>query len=140
MLIDLHSSHKCDNEKQEFQNISKRQLTKLAMNLTRLCHCYCSNIRSAFCYCANADFQIVSDTTKLILQQVQMSATKIIFPDMQYPTRLAMMKLCPLSNSILKQSEAHFRNIATDNTHPLYKHITFPTPRRSSRFHTVLGL
>ena len=57
-----------------------------------------------------------------------------------YPTRLVMLELCPLvSDFILNQSESHFRKIASDNTHPLYKRITFNTSRRSSRCHTVLG-
>ena len=107
------------------------------MNSTGLCNFYCSNIRSALCYGASAYFQFLSDTTKLKLEQVQMSATKIIFPDVPYPTRLAMLELCPLSDFILNQSESHFRKIATDNTHPLYKRITFNTSRRSSRCHTV---
>ena len=114
-----------------------RQLKKLGMNSTGLCNFYCSNIRSALCYGASAYFQFLSDTTKLKLEQVQMSATKIIFPDVPYPTRLAMLELCPLSDFILNQSESHFRKIATDNTHPLYKRITFNTSRRSSRCHTV---
>ena len=64
-------------------------------------------------------FQLWSDTTKLTVDQVQMSATKIIFIYVLYSTRLAMMELCPLSCFILNRSESHFTKIATDNTHPL---------------------
>ena len=80
---------------------------------------------------------LIFNKTKLKLEQVQMSATKIIFPDVPYANRLAMLVLCPLSDFIFNQSESHFRMLATDNTHPLYKHITFNTSRRSSRCHTV---
>ena len=60
-----------------------------------------------------------------------MSATKIIFPDVSYPTRLAVLELCPRSDFILNQSESHIREIATDNW------ITFNTSRQSSRCHIV---
>ena len=100
---------------------------------------YCPNIRSKLCYGARAYFQSLSDTTKLKLEQAQMSATKIIFLDVPYPIRLAMSELCPLtlSDFILNHSESYFRMIATDNTHPHYGRITFNTSRRSSRSNTV---
>ena len=110
---------------------------------------YCPNIRSKLCYGARAYFQSLSDTTKLKLEQAQMSATKIIFLDVPYTTvgygtsrkitRLAMLELCPLtlSDFILNHSESYFRMIATDNTHPHYGRITFNTSRRSSRSNTV---
>ena len=100
---------------------------------------YCPNIRSKLCYGARAYFQSLSDTTKLKLEQAQMSATKIIFLDVPYPTCLAMLELCPLtlSDFILNHSESYFRMIATDNTHPHYGRITFNTSRRSSRSNTI---
>ena len=48
--------------------------------------------------------QFLSDKSKYKLEQVQMSATKIIFSDVPYHSRLAMLELCPLSDFILNQS------------------------------------
>ena len=114
-----------------------RQLKRLGMNRSGLTKFYCANIRSVLSYAAPVFYNLLSDTVKSKLENVQAAATRIILPDMSYDKRLDFLHLPTLDVFMTKMTENHFMKIAGDSTHPLFSKIIFNCNKRSSRLHTI---
>ena len=93
--ITLHSLTQCHKLYLKLAYLKSTHV-KLGMHLTGLCYFI---VQTLDLLCAMVLVLIFNfyRRTKLKLEQIQTSATKIIFPDVSYPTRLAVLELYPLS-------------------------------------------
>jgi hypothetical protein len=110
-----------------------RQLKNLGLNKRGLCVFYCSNIRSILTYAAPVWHEFLTTQSRTLLESIQRSATRIIYPDFSYEERLRFLSLSPINDFIFKLSFNHFRRIHNDANHPLFSRIVFNESRRSSR-------
>jgi hypothetical protein len=121
---------KC-NSRLFFMRVLKRQ----GLNTTGLITYYLSNVRSILTYASPAWYLFCSKQSKEMLEKVQRTATRIIFPEIEgYENRLTQLSLPTVNNFITCLSRNHFNTILGNVDHPLHKRLQFNnTTRTSSR-------
>ena len=109
----------------------------LGMGTTGLNTFYSSNVRSIISYTSPAWYCLLSQRDKDRLEKLQRSATKVILPEQDYNSRLAILNLTTIDDFICGISERLFNRIVNNPTHPLYERLCFNKGRMSARNNTV---
>ena len=91
------------------------------------------NMRSLLVYGAPVWYTLLSDTCKRKLEGIQRSATRVIFPDMDYDERLSVLCMPLLQDFIFGLCSKHFFKISNNPQHPLFERVVRNNCKQSSR-------
>ena len=92
-----------------------------------------SYMRSLLVYGAPVWYTLLSDTCKRKLEGIQRSATRVIFPDLDYDERLSFLCMPLLQDFVFELCSKHFFKLSYNPQHQLFECVVRNNCKQSSR-------